>query len=221
MIEQSIVHLPELVRDIERPVSIYLVHLSSVVSELPPRGRWSICLRASALLCSWSKASRVLLGREDLAPRASPGPSIVELMDGVAHRLLAAAEAVGDPRGMLAPRTRQQDLGSAQGESVFGAQRGFGGLDAPHLRTNLQRDWSFHGPYCNSHHETYLDDALGTCVLTGMRTVGSLTNRRRYCASCRPTTEQAATQESTFQGSVTVNASAAEPRYLSSRIEAW
>jgi hypothetical protein len=29
MIEQSIVHLPELVKDIERPVSIYLVHLSS------------------------------------------------------------------------------------------------------------------------------------------------------------------------------------------------
>jgi hypothetical protein len=124
-------------------------------------------------------------------------------MDGVAHRLLAAAEAVGDPRGMLAPRTRQQDLPTAQGE-----------------RTNLQREWNFPGPYCNSHHETYLDDALGPCVLTGMRTVGSLTNRRRYCASCRPTTEQAATQESAFQGSVTVNASAAEPRYLSSRIEA-
>src|SRR5688500_19074030 len=30
MIEQSIVHLPELVKDIERPVSIYLVHLSRV-----------------------------------------------------------------------------------------------------------------------------------------------------------------------------------------------
>jgi hypothetical protein len=28
MIEQSIVHLPELVKDIDRPVSIYLVHLS-------------------------------------------------------------------------------------------------------------------------------------------------------------------------------------------------
>ena len=29
MIEQSIVHLPELVKDIDRPVSNYLVHLSS------------------------------------------------------------------------------------------------------------------------------------------------------------------------------------------------
>jgi hypothetical protein len=31
MIEQSIVRLPELVKDIDRPVSIYLVHLSRVV----------------------------------------------------------------------------------------------------------------------------------------------------------------------------------------------
>jgi hypothetical protein len=29
MIEQSTGHLPELVKDIDRPVSIYLVHLSS------------------------------------------------------------------------------------------------------------------------------------------------------------------------------------------------
>src|SRR5918994_357385 len=33
MIEQSIVRLPELVKDIERPVSIYLVHLSSEKGE--------------------------------------------------------------------------------------------------------------------------------------------------------------------------------------------
>ena len=30
MIERSIVHLPNLVKDIDRPVSIYLVHLSSI-----------------------------------------------------------------------------------------------------------------------------------------------------------------------------------------------
>src|SRR5215211_5175396 len=29
MIEQSIVHLPDLIKDIDRPVSIYLMHLSS------------------------------------------------------------------------------------------------------------------------------------------------------------------------------------------------
>jgi hypothetical protein len=26
------------------------------------------------------------------------------------------------------------------------------------------KDWSFHGPYCNSQHETYLDDALGAVL---------------------------------------------------------
>src|SRR5215207_4801073 len=34
MIEQSIVHLPELVKDIDRPVSNYLVHLSSMRCEI-------------------------------------------------------------------------------------------------------------------------------------------------------------------------------------------
>src|SRR5918994_1596560 len=37
MIEQSIVHLPELVKDIERPMSIYLVHLSSFWCEIEER----------------------------------------------------------------------------------------------------------------------------------------------------------------------------------------
>ena len=60
---------------------------------------------------------------------------------------------------------------------------------------------------------------LGPCVLTGMR-IGLLTNRRRRCASYRPTTEQAAAQESAFQGSVTVYASATEPRHLPGRINA-
>jgi hypothetical protein len=31
MIEQSIVHLPNLVKEFDRPVSIYLVHLSSAI----------------------------------------------------------------------------------------------------------------------------------------------------------------------------------------------
>src|SRR5215203_3651004 len=37
MIEQSIVHLPELVKDIDRPVSNYLVHLSSTNGHSPKR----------------------------------------------------------------------------------------------------------------------------------------------------------------------------------------
>src|SRR5215203_2397924 len=37
MIEQSIVHLPELVKDIDRPVSNYLVHLSRLSLAIVPR----------------------------------------------------------------------------------------------------------------------------------------------------------------------------------------
>src|SRR5215208_525459 len=44
---------------------------------------------------------------------------LVEIMDGVAHRLLPAAQALGYFRDILTPRTRQKHLGTAQGESVF------------------------------------------------------------------------------------------------------
>src|SRR5215204_6223505 len=37
MIEQSIVHLPELVKDIDRPVSNYLVHLSRSAMPIPEK----------------------------------------------------------------------------------------------------------------------------------------------------------------------------------------
>src|SRR5215211_7575238 len=37
MIEQSIVHLPDLIKDIDRPVSIYLMHLSSFASATATR----------------------------------------------------------------------------------------------------------------------------------------------------------------------------------------
>jgi hypothetical protein len=81
-------------------------------------------------------------------------------MDGIAHRLLSAAEALGDSRSMLAPRARQKHLASAQGESVFRAQPGMEGFTL-FFGERTYKDWSFHGPYCNSQHETYLEDALG------------------------------------------------------------
>src|SRR5215211_8759818 len=56
MIEQSIVHLPQAGKDLERPLSIYLVHLSS--------GRW----RPYA----WFAATAVVVGI--LAAAFSPGP---------------------------------------------------------------------------------------------------------------------------------------------------
>jgi hypothetical protein len=69
-------------------------------------------------------------------------------MDGVAHRLLPAAEALGYLRGMLAPRTRQKHLASVHGESVFGAQPGLEGFTLL-FGERTYKDWSFHGPYCN------------------------------------------------------------------------
>jgi hypothetical protein len=80
-------------------------------------------------------------------------------VDGVAHRLLPAAEDLGYFRGMLAPRTRQKRLASAQGESIFRAQPGLEGFTLL-FGERTYRDWSFHGPYSNSQHETYLEDAL-------------------------------------------------------------
>lgn len=106
------------------------------------RERWSICLRASAL--SSSKVLRVLLGREDLATRAS--------------------RPLGYFRGMLAPRARQKHLASAHGESVFGAQPSLEGFTL-RFGERTYKDWSLHGAYCNSQHETYLEDALAPlCV---------------------------------------------------------
>jgi hypothetical protein len=84
-------------------------------------------------------------------------------VDGVAHRLLTAAEALGDPRGMLAPRARQKHLASAQGESVFRAQPGFEGF-ALLFGERTYKDGSFHDAYCNSQPKTYLEDALGANV---------------------------------------------------------
>jgi hypothetical protein len=49
MIEQSIVHLPELVKDIDRPVSNYLVHLSRTYASKLVMSRKAVRVRSSAL----------------------------------------------------------------------------------------------------------------------------------------------------------------------------
>src|SRR5215213_5968966 len=56
MIEQSIVHLPDLIKDIDRPVSIYLMHLSRC---LMPPGVQDV----SADLVAWGGSWRLLSGR--------------------------------------------------------------------------------------------------------------------------------------------------------------
>lgn len=81
-------------------------------------------------------------------------------MDGVAHRLLPAAQVLGDPRDFVPPRTRQEHLAAAQSESGFGAQSGFKDL-ALLFRQRTYEDGRFHGSYHNSQPETYPGDALG------------------------------------------------------------
>src|SRR5215207_5198733 len=103
---------------------------------------------------------------------------LVEVMDGVAHRLRPAAEALGDSRSMLAPRARQKHLASAQGESVFRAQPGMEGFTL-FFGERTYKDWSFHGPYCNSQHETYLEDALGSGCNSGHGIAGIARLSRR------------------------------------------
>lgn len=53
---------------------------------------------------------------------------LVELVDGVAHRLRVTAEVAGDLVGVLACVTGEQDLATAQGEGIRRAQSRLQGL---------------------------------------------------------------------------------------------
>jgi hypothetical protein len=128
-----------------------------VVSELP-RGAVEHLFESLGALpiegVPGPSGTRRLCGESFYAP-------LVEVMDSVAHRLLAASEALGYFRDIFAPGTRQKHLGTAQGESIFRAQSGLEGFTLL-LRERTYEDWSFHGPYCNSQPETYLEVALGS-----------------------------------------------------------
>src|SRR5215212_6570824 len=76
------------------------------------------------------------------------------------HQSIYAAQVGGYLWGLISPRTRQQDLGAAQSESVFGAQSGFKPI-ALLFRKRTYKDWRFHGYYCSSQPETCSGDALG------------------------------------------------------------
>src|SRR5215212_9555157 len=135
-------------------------HLQSpkarVVSELPRRAVEHLPQSLGTLLVEGVAGPSGARGSGNESIHAP----LVEVMDGIAHRLLSAAEALGDSRSMLAPRARQKHLASAQGESVFRAQPGLEGFTLL-FGERTYKDWSFHGPYCNSQHETYLEDAIG------------------------------------------------------------
>src|SRR5215207_11082197 len=128
---------------------------ATVVSELPRGAVEHLFGSLGTLLVEGVAGS---LGARGSGNESIQAP-LVEVVDGVAHRLLSAAEALGYSRGMLAPRTRQKRLASAHGESVFRAQPGLEGFTFL-FGERTYKDWSFHGPYCNSQHETYLEDVL-------------------------------------------------------------
>jgi hypothetical protein len=48
--------------------------------------------------------------------------ALVEGMDGIAHRLVVAAEGVGNPPGALVPGGSKEDLAATQGKGIGGAQ---------------------------------------------------------------------------------------------------
>src|SRR5215208_5420143 len=99
--------------------------------------------------------------------------ALVEVVDGVAHRLLSAAQVGGYLWGLISPRTRQQDLGAAQSESVFGAQSGFKPI-ALLFRKRTYKDWRFHGYSCSSLAEVCPGDALAAAYGPEAKTGSSL-----------------------------------------------
>jgi hypothetical protein len=51
-------------------------------------------------------------------------PLLVELVDGMAHRLFVAREGFGDARGAFPTRRGQQDLAATEDKSIRGTQPG-------------------------------------------------------------------------------------------------
>jgi len=118
--------------------------------------RWSISLKSSALL--WSKASRVLLGREDLAARASRP---LWLKSWMASRTVCCPQ----PRlrailGAYSPLELASKIWHRRKVKAF-FERNPAWVFTLLFGERTYKDWSFHGAYCNSQHETYLEDALG------------------------------------------------------------
>src|SRR5215208_6641601 len=139
-----------------------------IVSELPRRAVEHLPQSLGALLLEGIAGSFGARGSGNEGIQAS----LVEVVDGVAHRLLSAAEVGGYLRDLVSPRTGQKHLGTAQGEGVFGAQPRFQGF-AFFFGKRTYEDWSFHAYYCNSQPETYSGDALGTSVNKGIKKAGA------------------------------------------------
>jgi hypothetical protein len=111
MIEQSIVHLPELVKDTERPVSIYLVHLSRVACRpnhpVVPRNPVRSCRR------SWTDRIYRIQDDERISAWLYPEPRyrFDTPGEGAAVLMAPGIEAVKETARRV-PASRLQRIGS-------------------------------------------------------------------------------------------------------------
>src|SRR5215218_7936509 len=83
--------------------------------------RWSICCQPLGTLFIEGGAGS--LGARGASFQGGKA-TLVEIVDGVAHRLGAAPQRAGYSRGAFTPLAGEDDLGSAHDKSVFGAKRG-------------------------------------------------------------------------------------------------
>src|SRR3954451_15948455 len=101
-----------------------------------------------------------LLGSRRALAQSLLEPSLVEALYGGARRLGVAAQRAGDPVGILAPGADEQDLATAEDESVGGAQAVLQSL-ALGIRNRTYEDRSSHADHRSILRMTYSEDALG------------------------------------------------------------
>src|SRR5215217_3890456 len=94
--------------------------------------------------------------------------ALVELVDGVAGGLGVATQRAGDPVGVLAPRTRQQDLATAEDESIRRTQCRLEGFVLG-VAKGAHENWSSHVVEDNPLTTALSEHALGTTVTKGTK----------------------------------------------------
>src|SRR3954471_2944146 len=100
-----------------------------------------------------------LLGSRRALAQSLLEPSLVEALYGGARRLGVAAQRAGYPVGILAPGAGEQDLATAEDESVGGAQAVLQSL-ALGIRNRTHEDRSSHADHRSILRMTYSEDAL-------------------------------------------------------------
>ena len=118
--------------------------------------------------------------------RVEPGrqrgrPVGVEGVDGVADRLVGAAERPGDRRDGLAAGAGEHDLAAAQGEGLGRAQAGLQGL-ALGVRQGTHNERSLHAPECTPWPSILAESALGLVAVNRGRRPGAATRARGLAA---------------------------------------